>query len=100
MNVTKEYAVLIQLCTKLIKRECGDIDDELNKKCLFLRLGEKKWKVVFSTFDELVVEAKEIVDGEVKLSYVEGDHEICLERSKAFNGFSEFTIIDCEKVQN
>lgn len=90
----KEYVELIQLCTKLIKRYCRDIDNELNKKCLFLRFGEKKWKVVWSSFDELVVEEKEIVDGDVRLFYVEGDHEICLERSKDFNIVSEFTLID------
>lgn len=45
MTATNEYSVLLQLCTKLIKRDCGDVDDELEKKCLFLQCGKSGIKV-------------------------------------------------------
>ncbi len=77
MTVKKEYAALLQLCTNLVKRDCGDVDDEVEKKCLFLRFGVKKWKVMCATFEELVAEAKEIVAGCEVDKYRERTRDYC-----------------------
>lgn len=52
-----------------------------------------------ATFEELVAEAKEIVDGDVRLTYIEGEHEITVERKKDFDVMTEFTVLNCEKMQ-
>lgn len=96
MNVTKEYAALIQLCSRLIQKEFDITGIKNDKKCLFIRYHDKKRKVMCGSYKELVSEAKDIVGGEVTLSYLECEHEIALEREKDFDVITEFTVVDCE----